>query len=997
MAKSRKSREGAKGAPKKSAPKKSASKKKGDGWDCGAESDENLKQMFVDIVQARRIRTGQMPARRPVFLKLHGVAYGRFEVAADIPEELRVGVFALRSLPAWVRFSSDTVPSQPDLKTTCGVGVKLFDVSGPKLVGEGPTQDFILQNHDVFFVDTADDMCEFTKAGVVEGDYDPYLDAHPTTKRILDEMQKDELSVLTATYWSVLPYAFGPDRFVKYKLQPEQPADGEPPIDVPDYLATDLALRLRTGEARFKFMVQFQTDPRRMPLDRATVRWSEEESPPVHVATLVLPRQDIAALGQTAYGENLSFNPWHALAAHEPQGSISVARRLVYAASADVRRNANGVLLDEPSAPRAPEALPDPSDQRIVKAAIHPSVGVARVGNSANEFFIGPEVAEPAPEPPGFYRDRTGALKRQAARFRVYGLNAEGQVVAELNADNARVEWAVHLANKKASWYQFQLALDIPEAADAPPSLLRNAAIPDRARLTIDPGPRNITGKNRSGGKRHTFDTGRFMGKAVYLGEVRTDDAGRLIVLGGRGVSASYDGSKAVTFANNEGWHDDVSDGPVTARVVYEGRELDVDPAWVVVAPPNYAPQQKSVRTMWDLMRDVAITAGTLPRPARPSFEQDIRPLFERMSHLQWVNAGFAAGFGWGSPEDFGRPELLARLADPSPDVREMRRTLANHFRVFDRDSWSPTPWPWLYGDAMNIPPAHTPRQHVELTDTQLTFLRQWANGDFDADYDSQRHAPRTLEEVPVAEQGAMLDRAALEHCLADAFHPGCEMTWPMRAETMYMSPFRLLHAPSDWIEPQYGAGLIQDTLSLPNGPLAAQVPGGVTRWMALPWQTDTASCRSGYLKTYDPYLPTFWPARVPNQVLTEESYEVVMDASRPLGERLAAFANRANWLRPLGSVSYTDQINNMIERYGELGVVEVREGPPGDPHFPPVMEVEQLPPLRVRLLRAKATEDEERPPVRGISRDPQLQADDVDLTGIEKVRRFPHGLLRRE
>ena len=56
------------------------------------------------------------------------------------------------------------------------------------------------------------------------------------------------------------------------------------------------------------------------------------------------------------------------------------------------------------------------------------------------------------------------------------------------------------------------------------------------------------------------------MGKKVYLGEIFTDDDGRLMVLGGHGVSASYDGTRAITFANNEGWHDDVSDGPVNAR-----------------------------------------------------------------------------------------------------------------------------------------------------------------------------------------------------------------------------------------------------------------------------------------------------------------------------------------------------------------------------------------------------------------------------------------------
>lgn len=180
----------------------------------------------------------------------------------------------------------------------------------------------------------------------------------------------------------------------------------------------------------------------------------------------------------------------------------------------------------------------------------------------------------------------------------------------------------------------------------------------------------------------------------------------RLIVFGGRGKSASYNGAKAVTFANNEGWHDDTADGPVTAEVTFSGQKLQVDPAWIVVAPPNYGPLQKSVRTMWDLIRDSAIAAGTLPKPVRPSFDRDIRSIFERLSRLQWVNAGFAAGFGWGAPSDFTSPQWLEKFSRNSSDTAEMRHVIANQFRDFDRDSWSPVPWPWVYGDAMNIPPA---------------------------------------------------------------------------------------------------------------------------------------------------------------------------------------------------------------------------------------------------------------------------------------------------
>ncbi|HLK65612.1 MAG TPA: LodA/GoxA family CTQ-dependent oxidase [Bryobacteraceae bacterium] len=945
-------------------------------WDCHDDPAEKLKQMFVGIVQTRRIRQGQDPARRPVFLKPHGIAHGYFEMVPDLPADLKVGVFAQRQLAVWVRFSSDTVPTTPDLKTTCGIGIKLFGVPGLKLDGGGDTQDFVLQNSDVFFVDTAVDMCEFTRAGVVDGNYEPYLRTHPVTDRILKEMQKVESSVLTTTYWSGLPYSFG-NRYVKYKLEPEQQDHAQPPDD-PNYLAADLARRLRAGEARFRFLVQFQTDPATMPLDQATVRWDESVSVPVHVATLVLPRQDITALGQANYGENLSFNPWHSLKEHEPQGSISAARRVVYSASAEERRNANGVPVREPGEPRPAVALPPVPDDCIVRAAIYPAIGVARVGNSPEEFFLAPEVADPLPEPHGFYRDGNGALKRQAVRFRVYGLNAEGQPVAELTLDNAEIHWGVHLANKKAAWYQFQLALDIPEAAAAPPSLLRNAAVPNRADLAIDPGKRHISGRKTHGGPAHTFDTGKFMGTPVYLGELRTDEDGRLIVLGGHGKSASYNGTKAVTFANNEGWHDDVGDGPVTATVKFQGKELKVDPAWIVVAPPDYAPRQKSVRTMWDLMRDTAIQAKMLPMPGRPSFNRDIRPLFERMSNLQWVNAGYAASFGWKGPNNYSTPEWLERLSKNNPNDRELRQTIANEFRVFDRDSWAQQTWPWQYGDAMSIPPAPTPRQNASLTNTQLRFLQQWAHGDFDADYNPNWQPARKLSEVPVKEQPAMLDRASLEFCLADAFHPGCEMTWPMRTSTMYMSAFRILHAPEDWVEPSFGEELIQDTLSLPNGPLAAQVPGGISRWMAIPWQTDTASCRSGYQKTYDPYVPTFWPARVPNQVLTRENYEIIMSPHSTQEEKLSAFANRAAWIRPLGSKSYTDQINNMIRDYGDLGVVEERPGPGGE--FPAEMQVENLPSHKRKLLMA-------------VPGDFAHDADRIDLTGIEKVHRFPRGL----
>ena len=83
----------------------------------------------------------------------------------------------------------------------------------------------------------------------------------------------------------------------------------------------------------------------------------------------------------------------------------------------------------------------------IVRAAVYPAIGIARVGNSESEYFLGPETMAPEERPPGFYKDVYGALKRQGARFRVYGLDGDGKVVQELDASNSQVTWTVHVAN----------------------------------------------------------------------------------------------------------------------------------------------------------------------------------------------------------------------------------------------------------------------------------------------------------------------------------------------------------------------------------------------------------------------------------------------------------------------------------------------------------------------------------------------------------------------
>jgi hypothetical protein len=592
-----------------------------------------------------------------------------------------------------------------------------------------------------------------------------------------------------------------------------------------------------------------------------------------------------------------------------------------------------------------------PPDLKITHAAIHPAIGIARLGNSADEYFIGPEVPNASTLPTGKYKDRAGALKRQVARFRIFGYNIAGQVVAELTADKASIEWTVHIANKKAAWYEFQVALDIPEANETAtaPSRRRNPQVtgPDRLKLIIDPGPRSIHGRSTQG-DTYRFDDGKFFELTVPLGELRTDEEGRLLVFGGHGLSRSAVGQMPLDFANNNCWHDDISDGPVKAKVMIEGVEIPVEPAWVVVAPPNYAPALKTVRTMHDLLQDRFFAWNWLIPPETVSFDMHIRPIFERLSRLQWVNSGFASEFGAGAPYDVGR--LLERLADNSKANIQFRQQIYAQFRNPVTGRLGKWLWPYFYGDGLDdlndaVPDAsmnHT-RGLAVLTGTQLGQLAKWARGEFLNDLDNSVSSVGSLGAAPLESQPDLLDEAALAYCLADAFHPGCELTWIIRQMALFKAPLRIRHRPPGLPEPDYGDILAPDLAVSRTGPLSMSGPGDLTRWMAIPWQTDTASCLSGYpFFNVTESLPTFWPARVPNQVLSEKDYNVVINSNAPIKERLAAFHTRSDWFRGFHGV----KIEQMITEFHKLGIVEERPGVTDQANLPGTIWVESKPDL---------------------------------------------------
>jgi hypothetical protein len=482
----------------------------------------------------------------------------------------------------------------------------------------------------------------------------------------------------------------------------------------------------------------------------------------------------------------------------------------------------------------------------------------------------------------------------------------------------------------------------------APPptaSARRNAAVTDRGSLRIDPGPRVVAGASANAdgqAPEARFEGGQAFGIAVPLGELRTDEAGRLLVFGGMGRSGpAIPDTLAVTFANNDLWYDDTSDGPVDAEVRIGGREIPVTGAWAVVAPPNYAPGIQSVVTMYDVIFEQATVLEPGLAPARPSFTRMIYPLFERLVQNQWVNAGFLREFGWGSPGDLLAPQTLRRLASDAESERFLRRQLFERFRDPAYTSMEYNDLPPYYGDGVELP-ASNPRQWMAILPIQYAWLRQWADGDFEADWPAEGLSfPERLEDLPEAEQPDALDRAALDECLGGPFHPGCEMTWPMRHASMYDAPFRLRRRTAP--EPDWGPKMTSEIALGADGPLRASAPGALTRWMAVPWQTDTSSCLSRYKRDVDGYLPTFWPARVPNDVLAPGAYAAAIDPAAGLEERRLAFATRLKWLRGLPGfgVSSEQRINAFIRQWHGAGVVTRQPGPVDGEAFPEAFWVE--------------------------------------------------------
>lgn len=507
--------------------------------------------------------------------------------------------------------------------------------------------------------------------------------------------------------------------------------------------------------------------------------------------------------------------------------------------------------------------------------SIHPSVGVARLGNAdGNDFVLNPikigglpfehdDNLQPTTDVIHF-KDEAGRVRRQGQVFKV--LDEEGNELTLDSGNVKSIEWSVHLANKKAAWYAFSelngnLLYGEENSYKNRGVEWRNATVTsesERQKLIIDLGPRTVAGCLDSA----EFDKDSIpsnYSKASYpgpilqgedfksLGTLRTDNKGRLIVLGGYGRAGGNTDLEG--YGGGDEWFDDISDGPVTCVVTYtDGSPTQTMKAWVVVGSPDFAPEIVNISTLNDTFFDVGVrhfdlvpemfAHGEFNDDFVANFKRDIQPIIHRISQYQWVaNVQSMSGF-FSYQFDY---------RDNSDANKSNRLNYYHYFRQLDNKTIGDYDQPQQTlmssseeGKILPMMPMNSGSNSVKsanaydltnnvvekflaLDATQMFLLKQWAEGKF---------ALGTSDVLYVNE----MDTASIGNCVGLPMCPGIEVTWSLQNSKLYEMAYQIKHHKADYSQ----QGLSPSRDECEGGGCE---PGDLTKRMACPWQADFFNC----------------------------------------------------------------------------------------------------------------------------------------------------------
>ncbi len=431
---------------------------------------------------------------------------------------------------------------------------------------------------------------------------------------------------------------------------------------------------------------------------------------------------------------------------------------------------------------------------------IFPTIGIGRVGGSKTDFFLSPErinsngieidVDGNESELQKF-KDQDGLIKRQGCRFKVYKLDQETNKYKPIDENlRDKIIWSVNLVNKKSSVVRPFSNMQPPQSPPNTPLQVKSNA----KELEINGGIKEISGLNSNSKEI----VGKYKDTQITLGDLRTDQNGNLIILGGYGNSGSPTGApvgpqidaqtgrrektSSNNFYYNEDWYDDTSDGTVKARININGEDIEVDGAWVIIAPPDYAPQVKGVVTLYDVINQTNSEDLEIPETY---FNRDIKPIIDSFSNHKWVHK---ADYEINISDDL--------ISDNSSDNRKSRIEVVKKIRKIES---------YL--------------REYKMTDIQKAHLRNYVSGKFDLHIELD------------TDTGHYLTKVALDSTIGQGFFPGIEGGIILKNPNIYKSKFTIDHSKVS--------------------------SGEITGLMALPWQADFLECQGRWWPSQRPDLIT--------------------------------------------------------------------------------------------------------------------------------------------
>ncbi|MBQ4864745.1 LodA/GoxA family CTQ-dependent oxidase [Pseudoalteromonas sp. MMG013] len=508
----------------------------------------------------------------------------------------------------------------------------------------------------------------------------------------------------------------------------------------------------------------------------------------------------------------------------------------------------------------------------------------------------------------------------------------------------------------------------------------------------------------------------------VLQGSISCSDSGVLSFYAGDGVSQAMTPSSLNTdFADNSNWYDDICDGSVSAELTLKNGNIvkinqENNSAWIATAPPDFAPQIEPLVTLYDMVSGSQFKEADLAG-LKTQFS-DVFPILYRLYRMQWVNqADFSDNQVNTVMGELSSQNQFAKLLDNGCATSELREEIFKQFRnpMFDEavdkqdagqtdSEWINTSriipskdttdikgrkathklqLPFYPNDGVDYP--GSPMQWFAIPPFMYQHLLNWSQGNFTVTDDEKSHADTIdsmakfyIDTFADSSHPALLSaRAALDALYGGGFHPGVELTWPMRHKHIYsenerksgvndqisllgLSEFRLTQAANDLNMYQDFGHVIQvsdvEKSIIPDSDASwfwKNTPGDLTKWMGIPWQSDAASCQAVYTPEDFP-IPAWWAANLPVHIVPLARYNKFKDGKNSDTEtpngfdhkiaqgmteasfdqlRLEQYSQRLDWLHTadLGFVGYhaeggyTNGLIQMVTQWKHMGMVMAR------------------------------------------------------------------------